>query len=300
MATCNNSSKKSNDSLLAAGPSHPYTGVLDNDLEGLKMKPFKRIPHFFLLLTIALAFGTSSLAEPQKTHWQEIADEEGIKVLQRKVPGTSFVSFKGSGVMDASIYDVYSIIFDIKHKTKLLSNCAKYELLKVKGLGNLVIYSRTNAPFVLISDRDSVLETQVTFEPETKRIYARFKKGDDRLMPAQDGAVRTLELTGEWVLEALADGKTRVTYEVNADPGGLLPAWLVNLGSRKLPLRTLLNLREQLNYPDDYERARLIVKHLYDFTPFLPAGHPALDKTTESDAAAQKALDEYKSEAKFP
>lgn len=264
------------------------------------MKPFKHSPHFFLFLAIALAFGTSSLAETQKTPWQEIADEEGIKVLQRKVPGTSFVSFKGSGVMDASIYDVYSIIFDIKHKTKLLSNCAKYELLKVKGLGNLVIYSRTNAPFVLISDRDSVLETQVTFEPETKRIYARFEKGDDRLMPAQDGAVRTLELTGEWVLEALADGKTRVTYEVNADPGGLLPAWLVNLGSRKLPLRTLLNLRAQLNYPDDYERARLIVKHLYDFTPFLPAGHPALDKTAESDAAAQKALDEYKSEAKFP
>jgi len=241
----------------------------------------------------------SALADAPTTPWQEIADEEGIVVKQRKVPGTSFVSFKGEGIMDASIYDVYSVIFDIKHKTKLLSNCSEYKLLQVKGLGNIVIYSRTNAPFALISDRDSVLETQVTFEPKTKRIYARFKKGDDQLMPEGDGAVRTLSLNGEWILESLKDGKTSVSYEVNADPGGLLPAWLVNLGSRRLPLKTLMNLREQLKHPKDYERARLIVKHSYDFSDYLPEDHPALIKTPESIAAAQKALETYRAEATF-
>jgi hypothetical protein len=258
--------------------------------------------HLFRTLSIAvlLVFTATAQATPEKTPWEQIADESGIKVLQRKVPGTSFVSFKGSGVMDADIFEVYSIIFDIKHKTKLLSNCAKYEVLKVKGLGNIVIYSRTNAPFVLISDRDSVLETKVTFAPKEKRIYARFKKGDDSLMPAQDGAVRTLALNGEWVLEALDNGKTHVTYEVNADPGGLLPAWLVNLGSRRLPLKTLLNLREQLNVPDNFTRARLIVQHRYDFKDYLPSDHPALITTPESIAAADAALKEYKSEARFP
>lgn len=250
-------------------------------------------------MTFALSMASTALATPEKTPWEQIADENGIQVLQRKVPGTSFVSFKGSGVMDADIFEVYSIIFDIKHKTKLLSNCAKYEVLKVKGLGNIVIYSRTSAPFVLISDRDSVLETKVTFEPTEKRIYARFKKGDDSLMPAQEGAVRTLALNGEWVLEALDNGKTHVTYEVNADPGGLLPAWLVNLGSRRLPLKTLLNLREQLSFPDNFARARLIVQHRYDFKGYLPSDHPALKTTPESVAAADKALQEYKSEARF-
>ena len=110
---------------------------------------------------VALLFPMRAGASEPQVAWEEIADEEGIKVFQRKVPGTSFVSFRGVGVMSSDIYDVYSVIFDIKNKTKLLSNCAKYELLKVKALGNLVIYSRTEAPFAIISDRDSVLETKL-------------------------------------------------------------------------------------------------------------------------------------------
>ena len=76
-----------------------------------------------MLFLIFPALATAS--EPQVTTWKEIADEEGIQVFQRKVPGTSFVSFRGVGVMSSDIYDVYSVIFDIKNKTKLLSNCAK-------------------------------------------------------------------------------------------------------------------------------------------------------------------------------
>ena len=118
----------------------------------------------FLLLPALASAGDPLVA------WKEIADEEGIKVFQRKVPGTSFVSFRGIGVMSSDIYDVYSVIFDIKNKTKLLSNCSKYELLKVKAPGNLVIYSRTEAPFAIISDRDSVLETKVTFAPRKTHL----------------------------------------------------------------------------------------------------------------------------------
>ena len=258
--------------------------------------PLHRLACLMVALLLPMLAGAS---EPQVA-WEEIADEEGIKVFQRKVPGTSFVSFRGVGVMSSDIYDVYSVIFDIKNKTKLLSNCAKYELLKVKALGNLVIYSRTEAPFALISDRDSVLETTVTFAPKEKRIYARFQKGDDSLLPAQDDAVRTLQLKGEWILEALENGETRVTYEVNADPGGLLPAWLVNLGSRKLPLKTLKNMREQLTEPKAYSRARLLVKYLYDFTNYLPPDHPVFAKTEAGETEAQEALKAYQSEARFP
>ena len=256
--------------------------------------------HRLACLIVALLFPMLASASEPQVAWEEIADEQGIKVFQRKVPGTSFVSFRGVGVMPADIYDVYSVIFDIKNKTKLLANCAKYELLKVKAPGNLVIYSRTQAPFLLISDRDSVLETRVTFAPKEKRIYARFKKGDDSLLPEQDGAVRTLKLQGEWILEALEDGTTRLTYEVNADPGGLLPAWLVNLGSRKLPLKTLKNMREQLNALEAYSRARLIVKYSYDFKGYLPADHPVFVKTAPEEAEAREALKAYQSEAKFP
>ena len=234
------------------------------------------------------------------TEWREIADEEGIKVYKREVPGTSFFSFRGVGVVDADIFDVYAVIFDIKNKTNLLANCGDYQLLKYKGLGNLVVYTRTQAPVFFISDRDSVLETQVKFENDKKRILANFQKTDDSIFPPVDGAVRTNAVKGGWILEAQPDGKTRLTYEVNADPGGLLPAWLVNLGSRKLPLNTIRNMREQVLETKAYARSRMLVKHLYDFSNLVPDGHHALQKDPADEPRFQELIKAYKSEAKFP
>ena len=254
-----------------------------------------------IISIVALYLTTGSAhAETPLPEWESIANESSIEVFQRKVPGSSFVSFKGVGIVDASIYDVYSVIFDIRNKTKLLSNCGDYQLLKFKSMGNLVVYTRTQAPFVLISDRDTVLETKVDFQPNSKTIYARFKKGDDTLMPPPDDAVRTKELQGGWTLEVLSPTSTKVTYEVNANPGGLLPAWLVNLGSRKLPLKTLMNLRSQVTHLDAHQRARLIVKYHYDFQGFLPSDHPVFEKSVDEEASAKRAFEAYQADAKYP
>ena len=234
------------------------------------------------------------------SEWREVADEEGIVVYQREVPGTSFVSFRGIGVVKADIFDVYAVLFDTKNKTKLLSNCIDYQLLRYKGLGNLIIYTQTGAPFVFISNRDSVLETRVTFENAKNRILASFQKTDDSIFPPIDDAVRTVSVKGGWILEALVDGTTRVTYEVNADPGGLLPAWLVNLGSRKLPLNTIRNMRLQVLEKEAYARSRFLVKHLYDFSGLVPEGHHALMRDPADAARLGELLKEYQSEAKFP
>ena len=252
-----------------------------------------------LVLSVFMVGGHEAGATDSISEWREIADEEGIKVYQREVAGTSFVSFRGIGVVDADIFDVYAVIFDIKNKVRLLSNCLDYQLLQYKGLGNLVVYTRTGAPFIFISDRDSVLETRVTFENDKKRILATFQKTDDSIFPPKDDAVRTKALKGGWILEAQADGTTKITYEVNADPGGLLPAWLVNLGSRKLPLNTIRNMRGQVIDKKAYARSRFLVKYLYDFSNLVPPDHDVLQKSPADQEKFQELLKAYKSEARF-
>jgi len=48
-------------------------------------------------------------------------------------------------------------------------------------------------------------------------------------------------LAGYYHLEVIDAG-----HQVDADPGGLLPDWLVKLTSRKLPIETLVGLRRQV------------------------------------------------------
>ena len=47
-------------------------------------------------------------------------------------------------------------------------------------------------------------------------------------------------------MEMLGQNSTRVTYQIDSDPGGWLPNWIIKLASKKIPLKTLINLRKQI------------------------------------------------------
>ena len=230
----------------------------------------------------------------EKLPWEQIASEEGITVWKQSVPGTSFVAFRGRGIVDADIYDVFSVLYDVDNKTDLMANCVDYRLLKYKSAGKVIVYNHIGSPFFLISDRDSVIETQVIFEPEKKQIVANFFKGDDKLLPPRSGIVRTKALEGKWVLRATEDGKTDLTYQAVADPGGLLPSWLVNLASRKLPYRTIKNMRVQVKQTETYAKSRLWVKYLFDFKGLLGEDHAVFRRTPEEEAEFMADLDAVK------
>ena len=53
-------------------------------------------------------------------------------------------------------------------------------------------------------------------------------------------------LQGFWELTYIDHQTTYVVYQVDADPGGWLPHWLVRYTTKKLPLNTIRNLREQV------------------------------------------------------
>jgi hypothetical protein len=53
-------------------------------------------------------------------------------------------------------------------------------------------------------------------------------------------------LVGEYDLLSVGPTRTRVTYLLDIDPGGSLPAFIVTRTSRDMPLHTMLGLRTQV------------------------------------------------------
>jgi hypothetical protein len=49
-----------------------------------------------------------------------------------------------------------------------------------------------------------------------------------------------------WIFEQISRDLTRVELRVHVDPGGWIPAWLVNWGYRKIPYQFLKNLESQV------------------------------------------------------
>jgi hypothetical protein len=228
-------------------------------------------------LTIAvLGFLVAPTRPAVAADWEEINHEEGITVWSRDVANSSIVEFRGRGVVEAPLIRIAAVIRNSARKPEWIAHCAEERALHMFNPGHAIVYNRTKSPNFLVSDRDVVIDASATVMPERQMVRIDFHSVTDPKMPPVDGAVRIPRVNGFWLLHKLDDRNTEVTYQVQADPGGAIPTWLVNYVQRKLPLNTLLGLRKQSNKPG-YEQDVALLEAAYDWSRFdgtqASAGH---------------------------
>ena len=93
---------------------------------------------------------------------------------------------------------------------------------------------------------DVVLRSKLKIIEPGKELKARFTSITSPLKGEVEDVVRMPHLEGFWHLVQINEKLTKVTYQVNADPAGMLPDWLVVMTSRDIPLHTLKGLRDQV------------------------------------------------------
>lgn len=212
-----------------------------------------------LAFPLVFLFGAPGLAQS----WEKVDEDDGITVWQRSVPGTSLVEFRGRGLVKDNIRKILAVLSDHDRKTEWMHQCAESRLVQAFEPKRLILYNRTGSPYPFISDRDVVVEAQVQFWADKKQIRIDAWNVEHPRVPERSGAVRMPKLLLSWVLVQKDDDSTEVTYEVQADPGGSLPNWLVNLASKSLPLHSIRNLRKQVK--KDYSKELALVESSFDW-----------------------------------
>jgi hypothetical protein len=195
-------------------------------------------------ILLALLF-VCSTAVAKPGPWELVTHEKGVKVQARDIPGQGLPEFRGIGMVKGSIYEVLAVIDDTAKHPKWLANCI--EAKKLKQLPNFgrIVYSRTEAPWP-VSDRDVVLEGDLEVDLDKGVAISRFWASKSRLKGPVSGVVRMKRLRGFWKLTTISKDRTRVVYQVSADPAGMLPDWVAAMAQKKLPLETITNLRRQV------------------------------------------------------
>jgi ribosome-associated toxin RatA of RatAB toxin-antitoxin module len=188
------------------------------------------------------AFARPSLASDE---WRHLTTKDGIEVSEREVPGRAFPIFRGVGIIEAKLYDVFAVISDVERYTEWMYRCVDARQVRRESETVRYTYNRTGAPWP-VRDRDVVLRSKVIVVEPGRKLHVRFESVEDDSVGPVKGVVRMRRLEGHYKLEALAPEQTRVEYQADADPAGRLPAWLVKRNTRDLPLQTLLKLRQQV------------------------------------------------------
>lgn len=176
--------------------------------------------------------------------WKFVAREGGVTVTTRREKNRQFPTFRGTTRLDCDPWDVVAIVHDAPRHVEWAHACVESKTLKEIDTTTSIIYTRTDVPWPA-KDRDVVVKGRVDVLQPDVELRIRFNTVSTSLAPVKDGLIRIPHLEGHWYLVKMKD-KTLAEYQVNADPGGALPEWIVEQGSRDLPLITVKTIKKQL------------------------------------------------------
>jgi hypothetical protein len=218
-----------------------------------------------------------------KPKWKVLLKKKGIAVSERPEKGRDLPSFKGTGIVPGTLFEILAVLRDGKRRKEWMSRSGLTRDVKVSNHFTAISYQQTLAPWPA-SDRDVVMKTKVYYQESSKSMIATFNhvhwkkkiSGVDR-----DDFIEMPYLKGYWYLRYVSDHQTEVTYMVNTDPGGLLPNWLISRITSDVPYYTILGLRKQVkrstgryeNFLNLYDPIRLKQPHppKIDILPAPPA-----------------------------
>ncbi len=199
----------------------------------------KRALHTLLILCLVTSVNAQE--------WKPGTAKDGIKTYSRQVPGTKINALKMESDFDATASQLVAVILDISACTDWLYSTKSCAVVKTVSPSELYYYSEIGFPWPT-ANRDFVSHIKVIQDPATKIITIN-AENVSLFVPEKKDIVRIKESVGKWTIRTIAKNRIHVEYELQVDPGGSLPSWLVNMLSVKGPYESFKTLRAQVKKP---------------------------------------------------
>jgi hypothetical protein len=211
--------------------------------------------HIFIVLLLSSLFSFSAYSET--TAWKLEKEEKDInlKIFTREIAGSNLKEFKGEMLVKTKLTTIAALLLDGQAAPQWMHQCEKFEVVEQIDDLTAVVYFINGAPWP-VSDRDAVVMTVMSQDPETLVLKAELNVINDRL-PEDDDYVRIPHMKGFWLFEPKDEGQVLVTYQVHANPGGSLPNWLANSVVVDTPYYTMSNMLDMLKLKK-YQKADVL------------------------------------------
>jgi hypothetical protein len=168
---------------------------------------------------------------------------EGVTTWSRRVDGLAVKAFRGSTDMHQTVPVILAVLADIPKLPLWIYQCQLARQLPGLPLNHTYVQFKGMWP---AAERDVLMHSTVS-QQDDGSILLESRQADGYAL--QDGFVRVPYLHNSFRLMPLKGGWTRLTFETQVDPGGLLPAWLINLVATQAPVVTIDGLRRQAKLP---------------------------------------------------
>lgn len=117
-------------------------------------------------------------------------------------------------------------------------------MIKIVDADNIIYYLESGAPWP-VSNRDAVVN--MNFRKSADNRNLTITTSDNKtILEQKKGIVRVASLSAIWNIVAVDDKNIAITYYLDVNPGGSVPAWAYNLFVTEGPYSMFKKLTELL------------------------------------------------------
>lgn len=186
--------------------------------------------------------------------WTMQKQESGVQVYSKSTPGSDFKTVKTVCTLQTTLTRMAAILLDVMRTPEWVYGTKSSKLLKQESPSSLFYYAEMAMPWP-VKNRDFIIRISVAQDPLTKVVTVIAENKPDYI-PEKKGNIRILISSGKWTITPLVKGQLQVQYELHVDPGGQLPASIVNMFTYEGPYETFKNLPSRARMTV-YENQRL-------------------------------------------
>jgi hypothetical protein len=205
-------------------------------------------------LLLCFFISITCFSQDNKFDWILKKNESGIAVYSRKTVNSNFRELKSIAYVKTSLSSIVALLDDWDTYTQWVYKCGKSTTLKRISSAELIHYQTVVAPWPA-ENRDFVVNVKFAQDEKTKVVTIKSTCMASYIPPV-DHHVRITEFNACWTLIPLKDGTIQVNYQLLVNPGGYVPAWLVNMAAVDGPFETMLHLKEWI-VKEKYQKAKI-------------------------------------------
>lgn len=201
-----------------------------------------------ILRIVLLPFLLLSMqAVTAQDNWKLKTDKDGVQVYMQPKEGSPFKVVKTVTVLNTTLTKVAAVLLDVMKTPEWVYGTKTCSILKQESPQVVYYYAEISMPWPA-SNRDFAIRISMSQNPQTKVITV-LAENQPTYIPEKKGLVRIQHSAGKWTISPAGAGKVRVEYVLQVDPGGSLPAGIVNMFSYEGPFESFRNLQRQVDKP---------------------------------------------------
>ena len=175
-----------------------------------------------------------------QTEWSLKKDKDGIQVYTGKLADSKFNAIRVTCKLKGNLSALASILLQPELQPEWVIATKTSKLVKRLANNHIYYYNIATIPWPL-ENRDMVIDLLIHQDSLTKKMMI-YASAIDKIMPPIKGLERIPYSQAIWEVTPIAANEIQVDYTLKINPGGGIPAWVVNMFIAKAPFESFYNL----------------------------------------------------------